>query len=537
MARSVTGLVTGRRGATAAVLLAIGALVGGLALRATGPTGPPVAQAATGDTATLVAGTPATLDPAAQSDIGSARVTAQLFDSVTAFDAALVLRPALAASWDILDGGRRIVFHLRPGVTFSDGTPITGADVVRSWLRIIDPAHPSQLASLMAGVVGAADHLAGRTTDPSAVGISASGQDVTVRLVRPAGDFPSIVASPTFAIVPPNFGGQVQAAGFVGSGGYLLSAVSATGITLTANPRYWAGRPAIGTLHLASDLNGKNAVQAFADGDVDYTEIGAIDAAWIRYDAALGPQLRTVPSLSLEYLGFDTSRQPFNDVRVRQAFGAAVRWGAIVDLADSGITTPATSMVPPGIQGRSDQSFLPAFDPVRARSLLAAAGYPGGANFPTVRFVTSGSSYVDGIVADLRTNLGISVQPETMNGDAFFTRLSVDPPQMWTLGWVADYPDPNDFLGVLLRSSSSNDYGRWSNPAFDAAIDDALGATDPAAARSAYDRAEAIVRSDVPVVPLSYGTGWALSRTGLLGAAENGLGLLRMAGLAWGPSR
>ena len=118
-------------------------------------------------------------------------------------------------------------------------------------------------------------------------------------------------------------------------------------------------------------------------------------------------------------------------------------------------------------------------------------------------------------------------------GDGYFERLSTDPPAMWSLAWVADYPGRNDFLGVLLGTGASNNYGHWSSPTFDAAIAEAVSAADPAVASAAYDRAEAIVRDEVPVVPLSYGPGWALTRDGLLGAGQNGLGIVRMAGLAW----
>jgi ABC-type oligopeptide transport system substrate-binding subunit len=100
---------------------------------------------------------------------------------------------------------------------------------------------------------------------------------------------------------------------------------------------------------------------------------------------------------------------------------------------------------------------------------------------------------------------------------------------------VADYPGRNDFLGVLLETGASNNYGHWSSPAFDAAIAEAVSATDPAVASAAYDRAETIIHDQVPVVPIAYGPGWALSRTGLLGAGQNGLGIVRMAGLAWAP--
>jgi len=272
----------------------------------------------------------------------------------------------------------------------------------------------------------------------------------------------------------------------------------------------------------------------FEDGDLDYTPIGDPDAAWIRYDPTLGPSLRNVPSASVAYYGFDTSRPPFDDVRVRQALAWAVDWKRVVTLGSNGSAILATSMVPPGIPGRSTTDFSPKHDPAAARQALAAAGYPGGAGFPEVTLVTSGGGYDAAILAELKQQLGVTVRYESMEGDAYFSRLSSDPPAFWALGWVADYPGPNDFLGLLLGTGTTNNYGHWSSPGFDAAIAAAGAAVDPAAARTAYDSAESIVQSDVPVVPVSYEAGYALARPGLLGATESGLGILRLAGLAWG---
>jgi ABC-type oligopeptide transport system substrate-binding subunit len=106
---------------------------------------------------------------------------------------------------------------------------------------------------------------------------------------------------------------------------------------------------------------------------------------------------------------------------------------------------------------------------------------------------------------------------------------------LWLSGWVADYVGPNDFLGVLLASDSSDNYGHWASTAFDQAIAEALASRDPVTAQAAYERAQAEVQREVPVVPLYVGTSWALSRDGLLGAGDNGLGILRMAGMAWAP--
>jgi oligopeptide transport system substrate-binding protein len=486
----------------------------------------------------ILIGPASDLDPAAQGDIGSAAVGAQLFEGLTAIDAQLQTRPALAESWEFRDAGATVVFHLRSGIQFSDGSPIRAEDVVRSWLRIVAPGHPSPLVSLIGDVRGALDYARGATSDPSTVGISAEGDDVVVHLSRPATDFPTIVAGPTFAVVPPGLdpngtGAPVIApgAGFVGSGAYVLAAATPQKTTLTANEHYWAGTPAIRTVELVHDIGGRSSVAAFEDGDVDLATVSAFDATWLAYDDTLGPQLRRTDGLSLQYYGFDTSRAPFDDVRVRQAFARAVDWRRLIGLVSSGTDLPATGMVPRGIPGRSATDFLPAHDPAGARQLLAAAGYPDGQDFPETTLLGGGQTDA-AFVAEIRRELGVTVRIE-VQGPGFFDRLAADPPQIFAMGWVADYPGANDFLGILLGSGASNNYGRWSSKPFDDAIAAALSAADAGAARSAFDTAEGIVRDEAPTIPLTYDVGWTLARTGLLGAYDNGMGITRMAGLAW----
>ncbi len=512
----------------------------GLSLIAVSQSVPVVTRGADRPARILVAA-PTTLDPAAQGDASSAAITAQLFETLTTFDATLTLRPALAQGWTVEAAGKRIVFTLRPDLTFSDGSPLRASDVVRSWLRLIDPAHPSPLASFALAITGASAYLHGASTDAATVGLHGDdgARTVTVDLVRPAAEFVEVVASPSFGIVPPGAGQAgpfSPGSGFVGSGGYVPSAATATGMTLTANDHYWAGRPAIAEIDLVTETAGTSPVEIFAAGDLDYAPIDSVDASWIAYDPTLGPALRSIPSLATDYYGFDTSTPPFDDARVRQAFGMAVDWRRIALLGSiDGAADVATSMVPPGIPGRSTTDALPTHDAAAARALLAAAGYPGGKGFPAVTMLTGGGPFDAAVIAEVKRELGITVTYETEGFDTYFTRLAQDPPAIWSLSWIADYPGRNDFLGVLLGSDSTNDYGHGTSAAFDQAIADAGAATDPATASAAYDRAEAIVKSDVPVVPIAYGSGWALARDGLLGAGQNGLGFLRMAGLAWAP--
>ena len=520
---------SGRSGSGAFLVgltLAVGALL------ARGGSGP--ASAAGRNDVKILVQAPSTFDPAAQGDVATAAITAQLYETLTTYDAALQLQPALARSWDVAPDGRRVVFHLRPNLAFSDGTPLTAEDVVGSWLRLLDPAHPSPLVALLIDVKGARAYLTRASSDPTSVGLRANGGDVEVDLERPGADFPAIVSAPIFGVVPPAVWRDGQAAfgpGAVVSGGYGVAAASDAEITLQRNERYWAGPPAIATVHLVLDIQRRSPVAAYEAGDVDYTPIALTDAPWIAYDPNLGTQLRSGPSLSLTYLGIDTTKPPFDDIRVRQALGAAVDWQRVTSLGSFGGQIPARRMVPPRIPGSGDGTWWPTFDPARAKELLAAAGYPEGKGLPTIHFAGGGAGIAAAIAADLERELGMHVEVDVLEDD--LNRLTTDPPNLWLSGWIADYVGPNDFLGVLLESGSSDNYGHWASTAFDQAIAEALGTRDAATARAAYERAQAEVQREVPVVPLFVGTDSALSRDGLLGAGDNGLGILRMAGMAW----
>ncbi len=516
--------------------LAVSAASLGMSGSSGGSAGPSGQSGAPSGSLRILGPSAASFDPAVQSDSGSAQIVSQLFESLTAVDAAGRVQPALAESWLTENEGRTVVFTMRPGLKFSDGSPLLAEDVVASWFRVLDPDQPSQLASLLDDVVGARAYREGNG-QKSAVGMKAPADtEVRIDLIHPASDFAAIASSPTLAVVPPIIDSRaavLRPGSFVGSGAYTLRAETDTETTLTANELYWAGPPAIRTIHVVSTTGGKSAVAEFENGNFDYTPISPWDASWIVYDEDLGPSLRVEPSASVGYYGFDTTKPPFDNVHVRRAFRMGIDWRRMVSLLGNPLQVAATSLVPPGLPGRSEVDFGPEFDLAQAKSELAAAGYPNGVGFPKVTLVTAGQSLDAGIVRQLHDNLGIDIEFQTVDGESYYDSLMTDPPAMWYMGWVADYPGANDFLGILLGTGVTYNIGRWSNSEFDSAIEEALGAASPEAAMEAFDRAQAVVRDEAPVIPVDYGSGYALAAPGLLGALPNAQGLIRYAGLAW----
>ncbi|MFO7533693.1 MAG: ABC transporter substrate-binding protein [Candidatus Limnocylindrales bacterium] len=483
----------------------------------------------------IAGGAPLAWDPAVIADGTSAQVLAQVYEGLTVLDAGSEVRPALAESWRLEDGGRRLVFELREGAAFSDGSPLTAADVRRSWLRVIDPSAPSPLSSVLDDVRGAAAYARGEGS-ADAIGLRADGQTLTVEFERPASFFTAVAAVPTLAVVPPGIEtssrGPQGGVEIVASGPYVPVEQASGRIRLQANDRYWAGPPAIDRITIVTDDGGRSSVDVFEDGAVDWTDISPADASWIRYDRRLGPQLRHIEEMAVQYLGFDTTEPPFDDPAARRAVAMAVDWRRLARLDGEGDPAP-TSIVPPGISAGGAGDYLLPYDPEAARAELAAAGFPGGVGFPAVPLTTYGVGPASAIAAELERELGLAVTVESRPFDEHSALLAADTPAMWTLSWSADYPHANSFLGLLLRSGSSANMGGWSDVEYDGLID-AAGATDDATAQERlYHEAQSIVREQAPVIPLDYGSRWWLSREGLRGAQVSGVGIQRHADLAW----
>ena len=473
------------------------------------------------------------LDPAFIADAGDVQLLLQLYAGLTRLDEAGEPYPSLASGWDISDDGLTYTFRIRDGLTFSDGTPLDAGDVRRSWLRLLDPGTRATAPDVLGVVAGAPERLAGEIDDDG-VGITApDATTLTVRLRYPASYFLEIVATPATFVVPPEADATPTwqtVEGFVGSGPYVLDGIEAADLVLRANERYVAGPPPIDEIRWMSGLEGGNAAAAFLADEVDLVGVPGWDATWIAYDADLGPSLHAAEPLTISFFGFDATRPPFDDSRVRLAFSLALDRGRLVPLAEGASAAAAPSLVPPAIW---PDGFGPSLEtnPDRARALLDAAGYEDRSELGTITVNGSGLK-AEPAVAVWREELGVDVAIEAMAFGHYLSVLDTAPPQVFTINWIADYPSPHALYGLLLEPGAQSNYGDWRDPEFvsrlqaaAAAAEDELGA--------AYSAVEAYVAGEAPVIPWSYGETWWLVDPGLRGLGNLTIGLLDFGRVSW----
>ena len=473
-----------------------------------------------------------TLDPAYISDAGDVQLLLQLYAGLTRLDEEGEPYASLAESWSVSGDGTTYTFRLRSGLAFSDGSTLVAEDVRRSWLRVLDPATASTAPDVLSVIAGAPERLRGGSED--GVGIEAPDErTLIVQLRHPAAYFPAITATPATFVVPPSADASPDwqsVDGFVGSGPYVAERMDGDTLVLAANQRYVAGPPPIETIEWLTDLAG-DAATAYADDEVDLVGIGSFDATWIAYDQLLGPALHQAAALNVQYFGFDTTRPPFDDARVRRAFALALDRPRLVELSAGASATPASSIVPPALwpEGLDDDHE---HDPDAARQLLREAGYQNGGQLGTVTVNGAGLD-VRPAVAIWREELGVEVSIESMEFGDYIRALESHPPQVFTINWIADYPSPYALYSLLLLPDALSNYGRWTDETFVELLEAASAADGDAEQARAYARVDARVDAQAPLVPWSYGTSWWLVRPGLRGLGNLTTGILDFGRVSW----
>ncbi len=454
---------------------------------------------------------PASLSPGVAMDHPSAVFQDQLFSGLVEVSPDMSVVPDVARSWELLDGGCKYVFYLRDDLLWSDGIRVTAEDFEYAWKRVLDPAREWHAANLLFDIKGAREYFRGEIADPDAVGVRALNEfTLVVELEGPASYFPYLLAfSPMFP-VPQH---AVQAYGvnwekpdhIVTNGPFRVATWKhGESLVLERNPTYH-GR-FTGNLQRVecSFLSGQPArfLQMYEEDRLDICcDLSPMEwaSARQRYAGEYVSGLR----LSIDFIGFDVSRPPFNSRHVRRAFALATDREALADVALRGYAFPAIGgLVPPGMPGHSPANGLP-YDPEGARRLLAEAGYPGGRGFPAIECLARADPGHDLLCEYLHAhwleNLGVEITWQEIEWGRFPDIWLKKTPHMWMVGWWADYPDPDDYLRIIYWLSPE-----WQNEEYDRLVERARRAMDQKERMDLYRQADMTLIEEAPLLPLAY---------------------------------
>jgi len=450
-----------------------------------------------------------TLDPAISSDIFSTGVIVQLFAGLVQLTPELDVVPDVARSWEVLEGGRKYVFHLRNDMRWSNGTPVTAHDFEYAWKRVLDPAIGSRNASLLYVVRGAQAYSRGEVSDPDTIGVRASDPfTLSVELEGPTGYFLQLLTHTATYPVPHQVveaHGErwTQPSNIVSNGPFRLQDWrSGDSVVLVRNPGYrghFRGNVERVELRLISDWSGSLArYEADALDVLGLKQLPRSEKDFAKQRHA--GEYVVLPMLSSSAVIFRVSMPPFDDRRVRRALALSTDQETLVDVVLGGHLVPATGgYLPPGMPEHSPGMALP-YDPEGARQLLAEAGYPGGRGFPRVVAVTGPLHRVatEHLQAQWRQNLGIDIAFEPPKRSASVASKG-EPEHLRATGWVADYPDPDTFLGA-----SSSLGPAFLGEAYEGLVERARRLTDQEERMSLYREADRMLVEEAAVVPLTY---------------------------------
>jgi len=462
---------------------------------------------------------PPTLDPGFVDDTTSGSFIDQLFSGLIEFASDMSVVPNVAKSWDLLDGGRKYRFNLREDVQWSDDQPVTASDFEYAWKRALDPATDSPAAKYLFDIRGAAEfNQTGASAD--SVGVHAmDDHTLIVELEQPTGYFLQLLQVAAFFPVPQH---AIDSIGsdwsdpsiIITNGPFRVKAWDSETVSLERNPTFhgqFEGNVEEINLIFTSDEGGQ-LFDLYKDDRID-----------VQYLIALSPEEQdksrqeyaneyiTAPVSGIFYMGFDVSRPPFDDLRVRKAFAGAIDREALAEISLRGFYAPATgSMVPPGIPGHWPDLDISA-NPVEAKGNLKEAGFPIDGESLEIEALCSAAFSVEligqGLSSQWEQNLGVRIKFKSMEWSSYLDRLNDHLPNIWLLGWGADYPDPDDFYRLAIWDRART---VWKNDQYGELVEEARRSLDHAERMQLYEQAQRILNEELPVVPLVYHRGHLL---------------------------
>lgn len=459
---------------------------------------------------------PASLDPhKVESDV-EFNIISDLFEGLVSVSPAGEVQPRLAEKWENKDN-TVWTFHLRPGITWSDGTAITAEDVVWSWQRLIDPKTASPYASYPGNmhIVNAADIAQGKKA-PDTLGVKAiNDTTLEVTLTQPNAAFLAMLAHPSLMPVDKvligRFGDKwTKPEHFVSSGAYKLSQwVVNERIVAERNPRYWDNAHTVINkvtyLPITSEASDVNRYKA---GEIDIVYTVPINQ-FAQLKKTLGSELDVSPQLATYYYEFNTTRPPFNDARVRKALNMALDKDIIAGKVLGQGQRPAWLISQPDIGGVKLQNPDYASWPLdkriaEAKKLLNEAGYNESHPLSfNLLYNTSESHQRIAIAASSmwKKNLGVDAKLQNQEWKTMLDTMHTHNFDAVRYAWIADYDDATTFLNNF-RTGDSENTSQYSNPDYDGALVNAAKAKTAEERGKYYQQAEDLLGRDVPAIPV-----------------------------------
>ena len=492
-----------------------------------------------------IASEPQTIDPALNSAVDGAIMINHMFEGLmrwedsgsetagsdgTCNDAKLGY--GQAESYDKVvneDGTVTYTFHLRDGIKWSDGKDVTAQDFVYSWQRLVTPATAADYSYMIDSVVNANAIMNGEM-EPSELGVSApDDKTFVVTITSDLPYFTEICAFPaTFPVredVVSNPEWTYTPETYISNGAYKMT-VRETNSQIVMEPNeYYYNADKLGPQKITFKLMDDNNAQlnGFNTGELDFIETVPVDEV---AGLLASGEMKVVDYLGTYYVCYQTQKAPFDDWRVRKAFTLAVDRNYIVTEITQTGQVEAGAYVPAGVYdaaGVEGDDFRTVggdyYDPTtdayeanceEARALLAEAGYPNGEGFPVVEYLYNTDDNHKAVAEALQnmwqTELGVTVTLTNQEWGTFLQTRKDGDYSIARNGWIADYNDPMTFLDMWLTGGGNND-AQYSNPDYDAKIQEAKATSDVATRMQLMHEAEDILlEQDWVVNPLYFYT-------------------------------
>ncbi len=449
-------------------------------------------------------------DPALVSDEENVELANLLYSGLVRLDASYHVVPSDAARFTLSKDHRHYTFHLRAGLRFSNGDPVTAEDYKFAIVRSLDASVKSSTAPVyLFDIQGAGDFLTGKSKSVSGIKvINSSTLEIITRWPVPYFlmelTYPTSYALDEKAVR--KLGAADNTAWYsnpVGSGPYRLKSWTPNSKMVLVPNKYFAGpKPTVKEIVISlGSLEGTGL-------DLYNYVRQTVDVANLGYDSSLLGQtgIRQTLALIIDGIYMNVRMSPFGDRRVRRALTMALNRTALVSSALGTTVTPFGGYVPSGEPGYDSSLKLLPYNVKQARAELKAAGFPDGKGFPSTTLYYPSSpllaKLVQAVTQQWRKSLHINVDSKGLEENALLTKQAQNSLPMYISGWTADYPDPHDWLSAQWKSDAINNNVRYSNKAFDDAVASADVTWNVQRRNQLYDAAQEMLVQDAAWLPL-----------------------------------